>query len=198
MKSHACYNYSSLLTSWKFWYIQQHPEFHFQNSKRPFYDISNPGMCVIKHLFYACWWRAVLPMLHMVPCTPIRRKITRTVWVPHINYIILPYILKFIMSDIWPLENENLLRGHRQYITWRWMWKFVIKCGHCIVEYSHIMNRTRPSRKHKCKSNVKITNSKHILWSVVVSVQMVHYLPFCNHHLYMCTIYCTYIVIEVW
>ena len=97
MKSHACYNYSSLLTSLKFWHIQQHPEFYFQNSKRPIYDISNPGMCVIKRLFYTCWWRAVLSMLHMVPCTPIRRQITRTIWVPRINYIILPYIFKCLM-----------------------------------------------------------------------------------------------------
>jgi hypothetical protein len=78
------------------------------------------------------------------------------------------------------------------------MWKFVNMSSHCIFEHYHIMYWTSPSWQHKGKRHVEITNNKHILSDIIVFVQILNLVARWHHNLYMCPIYCSYTIIEVW
>ena len=67
---------------------------------------------------------------------------------------------------------------------------------HSIIEYSHIMYRSRPSSKHKCKSHVKVTASHDILCCNVLAAHVLDRQIFVNNDWYMSAIYCSNTIVK--
>ena len=70
-------------------------------------------------------------------------------------------------------------------------------CCRCIIEGSHIMNKSGPSTDRKCKPHVKVTGNHNILCGHPLLTQMLHEQILRHHTRYMSSIDGPYAIIEV-
>jgi hypothetical protein len=62
-------------------------------------------------------------------------------------------------------------------------------CCCCIIEDSHVMYKTRPANKNKCKPHVEVIDSHDILCSHALAAQVLNKLIIWHHARYMSPIY---------
>ena len=80
--------------------------------------------------------------------------------------------------------------------TVRRVWKIGI-FSLCIIEYTCVMNRSRPSSNNKCKSHIKIANCHDILSCRTFPVAILGLLTSRHNTFNVCSIYCPNGILEV-
>jgi hypothetical protein len=76
--------------------------------------------------------------------------------------------------------------------TSRWLREFVFESCHCIIKHSHVMHRSRPPIKDKCKKHIEVTSGHDILGYLALATQVLHELILWHDHRNVSAIYCPY------